>query len=62
LIPDRVSALSAAGERVFPTQEGGAMTSKVRNRILTKAVERANEHLAKSDATPLPEHLTHPSR
>jgi integrase len=61
---DELSALKArtkadAGERVFPTQEGGAMNpSNVRNRIVTKAVERANKRLAKAEATPLPENLT----
>jgi integrase len=46
-------------DRVFPTQEGGPMNpSNVRNRVLTKAVERANELLEKAEATPLPENLT----
>jgi integrase len=48
-----------AGERVFPTQACGPMNpSNVRNRILAKAVERANERLEKADATPLPDKLT----
>lgn len=32
--------------------------SNIRSRVLAKAVERANERLAKSEATPLPENLT----
>jgi integrase len=32
--------------------------SNVRNRILAKAVERANERLEKADATPRPDKLT----
>jgi integrase len=50
---------AGAGERVFPTQQGGPMNpSNVRNRILAKAVERANERLEKAEATPLPDKLT----
>jgi integrase len=49
----------SSGERVFPTQAGGAMNpSNVRGRILAKAVERANERLEAAQATPLPDHLT----
>jgi integrase len=48
-----------SSERVFPTQEGGPMNpSNVRNRILTKAAERANERLEDAGATPLPANLT----
>ena len=60
----RPSALKArtraeAGERVFPTHEGGPMNpSNVRSRILAKAVERANERPEQAEATPLPENLT----
>jgi integrase len=61
---DELSDLKArtraeGGERVFPTPSGGPMSpSNVRNRTLAKAVERANERLAKAEATPLPENLT----
>jgi integrase len=61
---DELSALKAkarpgAGDRVFPTPSGGPMSpSNVRNRILMKAVERANVRLAKAEATPLSENLT----
>jgi integrase len=48
-----------ASQRVFPTQDGGPMNqSNVRNRLLAKAVARANERLQDADANPLPEHLT----
>src|SRR5690349_7062071 len=47
------------GERVFPTQAGGPMNpSNVRNRILARSVERANDRLQEAEATPLPEKLT----
>jgi integrase len=61
---DELSAYKArtgagAGERVFPTQAGGPMNpANVRNRILAKTVERANERLEAAGATPLPERLT----
>jgi integrase len=64
VLRDELSALKArartsAEDRVFPTQMGGPMNaSNVRNRILAKAVERANERLQQTDATPLPEQLT----
>jgi Phage integrase family len=52
-------AQAASAEWVFPTREGGPMNpSKVRNRILAKAVERANKRLEKAEATPLPDSLT----
>jgi len=48
-----------SAERVFPTQAGGAMNpSNVRNRVLAKSVERANERLEDAGATPLPDSLT----
>jgi len=44
---------------VFPTAEDRQQNpSNVRNRVLAKAVERANENLAERDATPLPEGIT----
>jgi integrase len=61
---EELSTLKAAtkaevGERVFPTRTGDAMSpSNVRQRVLAKAVERANERLAKAEATPLPANLT----
>jgi integrase len=52
-------ARSGADERVFTTQRGGPLNaSNVRNRILAKAVERANERLEKKNLVPLPENLT----
>lgn len=55
----RAKVKPESDDRVFPTQEGGPMNaSNVRNRILAKAVDRANEHLAEAEATPLPESLT----
>jgi len=49
----------AFGARVFPTQGGGpSNASNVRNRILARAVERANERLEQAGATPLPASLT----
>lgn len=45
--------------RVFPTREGGPLNqSNVRNRLLARAVERANENLEKAGEPPLPEGLT----
>jgi integrase len=50
---------AAADDRVFPTLTGGALNpSDIRNRVLTKAVERANKRLAKEGAVPLPEGLS----
>jgi integrase len=50
---------ASAGERVFPTQAGGPMNpSNVRTRIVSKAVERANETLAQAHANLLPDKLT----
>ena len=46
-------------DRVFPTQSGGPLNqSNVRNRLLAKAVERANEHLEDDGHPPLPDGLT----
>jgi Phage integrase family len=56
-----LKANSGAGsaERVFPRQAGGPLNdSNVRNRLLAKAVERANERLEKAKSVPLPEGLT----
>jgi integrase len=56
-----LKARSQAGAQgfVFPTQRGGTMNdSNVRNRILTKAVERANKRLEAKGSAPLPEGLT----
>lgn len=53
------SARSGSGERVFTTQRGGPLNaSNVRNRILAKAVERANERLENKNLIPLPENMT----
>jgi integrase len=44
---------------VFGTLAGGKQSpSNVRSRVLAKAVERANENLAREEKNPLPEHLT----
>ena len=44
---------------VFPTEAGGQQNaSNVRNRVMTKAIERANATLADRGAAPLPEGLT----
>lgn len=46
-------------EHVFPTETGGRQNpSNIRNRVLARAVERANENLGARDASPLPEGLT----
>jgi integrase len=46
-------------ERVFPAQTGAPLNqSNIRNRLLAKAIERANERLEASGAVPLPEGLT----
>ncbi len=59
LATHKAQAQPASGDRVFPTQAGGALNqSNVRNRTLAKAVERANERLEAAKATPLPEGLT----
>jgi integrase len=45
--------------RVFRTQAGGPLNqSNVRNRLLAKAVERANEHLEAAGEPPLPDGLS----
>jgi integrase len=52
-------ARAGSADRVFPTQKGGPLNpSNVRNRILARAVERANERLEARGAVPLPESLT----
>jgi len=44
---------------VFGTLAGSRQSaSNVRNRVLSKAVERANEKLEQAGENPLPEHLT----
>lgn len=44
---------------VFATSEGTPQTAtNVRRRVLAKAVEKADERLAKAEASPLPERLT----
>ena len=44
---------------VFATAKGGRPSeSNIRNRILAKAVERANENLAEVDEPPFPDGLT----
>jgi integrase len=44
---------------VFPTRAGAEQsTNNVRSRVLKRAVERANENLAKQDLLPLPERIT----
>jgi integrase len=64
VLRDELSALKArrgadAGERVFPTQAGGAMNaSNVRTRILASAVKLASERLEEAGETPLPAKLT----
>jgi integrase len=64
VLRDELATLKAgvrahADDRVFPTQRGNAMNdSNVRNRMLAKAVERANKQLEKRDSVPLPEGLS----
>jgi integrase len=49
----------AFGDLVFPTSRGQTTNpSNVRNRVLTKAVERANQRRLEDDLAPLPEGLT----
>ena len=61
---DELAALKAGASvnsaaRVFPTASGGPMNpSNIRNRILTPAVERANERLEAGGSTPLPDGLS----
>ena len=46
-------------DRAFKTREGGPLNqSNVRNRLLAKAVERANEHLEADGRPPLPDGLS----
>ena len=53
------TAFAAADDFVFPTGNGRAQNpSNVRNRVLAKSVERANENLAKRERNPLPGGLT----
>ena len=55
----KASSRGLAASLVFPTQRGGAMKdSNVRERVLEKAVARANERLEAKGSTPLPEGLT----
>jgi integrase len=50
---------AGADDFVFPTERGGPQNpSNVRNRVLAKAIERADENLTSANATPLPEGLT----
>src|SRR5947209_3013202 len=49
----------SSDDYVFPTSTGRRQTAEnVRNRVLAKAVNGANEHLAERGAPPLPERLT----
>jgi integrase len=51
--------LGGADDYVFPTETGALQNpSNIRNRVLAKAIERADENLAERGATPLPEGLT----
>jgi integrase len=48
-----------SGDRVFPTQAGGALNqSNVRNRTLALSVERANTRLEEAGSVPLPDGLS----
>jgi integrase len=59
LTPLKATAKPHSHERVFPTHNGGPLNqSNVRNRLLAKAVERANERLEAAGSVPLPEGLT----
>jgi integrase len=59
LTPLKASAKPHSHEHVFPTHNGGALNqSNVRNRLLAKAVERANERLEAAGSVPLPDGLT----
>ena len=64
VLRDELLALKAdtkagAGERVFPTREGGPMNpSNLRNRVLTPAAKLASERLEAAGGTPLPDGLT----
>jgi len=50
---------SGLDDYVFPTESGGRPNaSNVRNRVLAKSIERANEKRAERDVPPLPEGLT----
>ncbi|MGO8907071.1 MAG: tyrosine-type recombinase/integrase, partial [Solirubrobacteraceae bacterium] len=56
---DSGEAPTLSSSRVFPTQGGGPMNpSNVRNRILAKATERANERREAAGQTPLPDGLS----
>jgi integrase len=61
---DELAALKAdakphSRDRVFQTREGGPLNqSNVRNRLLAKAVERANERLEDDGHPPLPDGLS----
>jgi integrase len=55
----RAHVKGTADGYVFPTREGGlTKADNFRNRVLARAVERANERLAAEDLTPLPPKLT----
>jgi integrase len=60
LLTHRVkAAFRGVDDFVFPTESGGrANPSNVRNRILARSIERANEKRAERDLPPLPEGLT----
>ncbi len=53
------SGATSPDDRVFTTQTGGALNrANVRNRIVTKAAERASERLTGAGSVPLPDGLT----
>jgi len=55
-MPLKASAKPHSHERVFPAQTGAPLNqSNVRNRVLAKAVERANVRLEAAGFVPLPE-------
>lgn len=65
VLRDELSAHKARSRRatsdafVFATRDGGQCDDNhLRTRVLGKAIERANEHRAADDLTPLPEGLT----
>jgi integrase len=50
---------AGVNDRVFATTTGGRQNpSNLRNRVLARAVTRANERLAEAGEVPLPERLT----
>ncbi len=55
----KADVLPEPGDCVFPTTTGGKLNaSNVRNRVLTKAVERADKLLTAAELAPLPDGLT----